>query len=39
MTTLIWVVECDSCGGIIDATEEPFFENDGEQFCQECNER
>jgi hypothetical protein len=33
-----WIVKCDNCGKLIDATQETFHENyeDVGDVCQEC---
>lgn len=34
---LEWKVKCDSCGKIIDATKEQFYEDKyGNHYCVEC---
>jgi hypothetical protein len=36
LTTKTWIIECDRCARIIDATKESFLQDNGEDVCKSC---
>lgn len=36
MSTKTWIIECDRCGRIVDATKEAFMRDGDEDVCRHC---